>query len=162
MASTENSTVTVTVSSSNGYSDTIGFGCGTLPAGVTCHFGSDKIALKAGGTANVQLTIDTNTPLNGGSTVMNTGAGGNGFSLAGLFFPAGLMFGWIGWRFRKKNSVVFGAVLAVLFSGMMMMTGCGGFSQKSATPGTYSIQITGIGSSSNISHYQTVTLTITK
>jgi hypothetical protein len=94
---------------------------------------------------------------------MNSGAGAGKFSLAGLFLPAGLLFGWVGWRFRKRNSVLFAAILALFLSGTLMVTGCGAsFSQMKVAPGTYTIQVTGVGSNSNITHYQNVTLTITK
>ena len=43
-----------------------------------------------------------------------------------------------------------------------LVTGCSGsFTQSSATPGTYVIQVTGSGANSDISHYQNVSLTIT-
>ena len=163
MASSQNSTVTVNVQSNNGFADTIGFGCGTLPAGITCHFANESLSLKAGASQAVQLTIDTNSPLGGGSTAMNSGSAGGRFSLAGLFLPAGLLFGWVGWRFRKRNGILFAAILALFLSGTLMVTGCGAsFSQMSVAPGTYTIQITGVGSNSNITHYQNITLTITK
>jgi hypothetical protein len=163
MASSQNSVITVTVESNNGFADTIGFGCGTLPAGVTCHFANGSVPLKAGASQTVQLTIDTNSPLGGGSTARNSGPAESRFSLAGLFLPAGLLFGWVGWRFRKRNGILFAAILALFLSGTLMATGCGAsFSQMSAHPGTYTIQITGVGSNSNITHYQNITLTITK
>ena len=163
MQSSQNSTVTVSVESNNGFADTIGFGCGTLPAGVTCHFAKKSLSLKAGASQTVQLTIDTNSPLGGGSTAMNSRPVGSRFSLAGLFLPAGLLFGWVGWRFRKRNGILFAAILALFLSGTLMVTGCGAsFSQMSVAPGTYTIQITGVGSNSNITHYQNITLTITK
>jgi large repetitive protein len=163
MATSQNSTVTVSVQSTNGFADTIGFGCGTMPAGLTCHFANETLSLKAGATQAVQLTIDTNSPLGGGSTAMNSGSAAGRFSLAGLFLPAGLLFGWVGWRFRKRNGILFAAILALFLSGTLMVTGCGGsFSQMSVAPGTYTIQITGVGSNSNITHYQNITLTITK
>jgi hypothetical protein len=43
----------------------------------------------------------------------------------------------------------------------MLVSGCSGFSQSSAAPGTYVIQVTGVGANSDITHYQNVTLTIT-
>jgi large repetitive protein len=163
MATSQNSIVTVSVQSTNGFADTIGFGCGTLPAGLTCHFANETLSLKAGGTQAVQLTIDTNSPLGGGSTAMNSGSSVRRFSLAGLFLPAGLLFGWVGSRFRKRNGILFAAILALFLSGTLMVTGCGAsFSQMSVAPGTYTIQITGVGSNSNITHYQNITLTITK
>jgi hypothetical protein len=54
-----------------------------------------------------------------------------------------------------------GLVLLMGF-GALVFSGCSGsFSQSTAAPGTYVIQVTGTGSQSNISHYQNVTLTIT-
>jgi sugar lactone lactonase YvrE len=163
LATSQNTTITVNVSSNNGFADSIGLGCGTLPAGVNCHFSANSVALKADGSTSVQLTIDTNAPLGGGSTAMNSASGRGGLSLAGLFLPAGLLFGWIGWRFRKRNAAFFAAALALMLSGAMLVTGCAtGFSQRTAAPGTYTIQVNAVGSKSNITHYQNITLTITK
>jgi hypothetical protein len=84
-------------------------------------------------------------------------------SLAALGWPASLLFGFAFWRFRKRNAAALVAVLALFLAGAIAVTGCGGsFSQKTAAPGTYTIQVGGIGTGSNISHYQNVTLTITK
>jgi sugar lactone lactonase YvrE len=155
--------VNVTISSNDGYADTVGLGCASLPANVNCHFATDTIALAANGSQTVQLTIDTNNPLGGGSSAMNSFTGNRGFALAGIFLPGGLVFGCIFWRARKRNRAVFSAVLALLLSSAILVSGCsGGFSQSRATPGTYVMQVTGIGVKSNFSNYQNVTLTITK
>jgi hypothetical protein len=53
------------------------------------------------------------------------------------------------------------ALLLILGAGAQFVTGCSGFSQSTAKPGTYVIQVTGVGSQSNISHYQNVSLNIT-
>ncbi len=162
VASSENITVKVSIHSSNGFADTIGLGCGTLPAAVNCHFSSASVDLKAGATSTVELTIDTNAPLAGGATAMNS-AGKGGLSLAGLFLPAGLLMGWIGWRFRKRNAMFLAMVLALLLTGSLAVTGCGtGFSQKTAAPGTYTIEVNAVGTNTNITHYQNITLTVTK
>lgn len=162
MAAEQNTTVSLTFQSNNGFNDTIGLGCGTLPAGVNCHFSSDSIKLKSGASASVQLTIDTNVPLGAGRSAKNTDPHSGGLSLAGLFLPSCLLIGWIGWRFRKRNAAFFTVLLLLALSGAMFVTGCGGFSQKSAAPGTYTIQVTGVGTGSNVTHYQTITLTFTK
>lgn len=162
MATTRNATIGVQISSSQGYADTVGLGCGTLPAGVTCHFEQDKVQLKADQSVTVQLTIDTNNPLAGGATAQNEAPTAKSFSLAGVFMPLGLLFGSLLWRFRKRHAAIYGVLIALAFYGAMFMTGCGGFSQSSAVPGTYTIQITGVGANSNITHYQNMTLTITK
>ena len=162
LAASQNAIVNIDLSSSNGYADTIGMGCSSLPAMVNCHFSSKSVPLKAGAKTSVQLTIDTNSPLAGGQTAMNATPGSRGFNLAGLFLPESLLFGWIFWRFRKRHAAVLVAILALFLSGTFLITGCGGFSANSATPGTYTIQVTGVGANSNITHYQNVTLTITK
>jgi hypothetical protein len=163
VASGQHATVNVTVTANSGYSDTIGLGCSSLPAAVNCHFASNDIALKANGSATVQLTIDTNNPLGGGSSAMNASPSVRTFSLAGIFLPAGLFFGCILWRTRKRNRAIYAAALALVLSGAIFATGCsGGLTQGSATPGTYTIEVTGLGVNSNVAHYQTITLTITK
>ena len=72
MATSQNATVTVNLTSNGSFADTIGLGCASLPAGVFCHFSSPSVKLTADGSASVQLTIDTNNPLSGGSSAMNT------------------------------------------------------------------------------------------
>jgi hypothetical protein len=162
IATSQNAVITVDLNSDGAFADTIGLGCGSLPASVNCHFATNGIALKAGATQSVQLTIDTNNPLGGGGSAMNSRPASRGLNLAGLFLPASLFFGWIFWRFRRRHAVLFVAALALFLSGAFMVTGCGGYSQVTAVPGTYVIQVTGVGVNSNITHYQNVTLTITK
>jgi len=162
MATGKYASVNVTLTSLNGFSDTIGLGCASLPSGVTCHFSSPSAALPASGSSNVTLTIDTNNPLGGGSSAMNTRPGSRGVSLAGLFLPLGVLFGFVFWRFRKRYPLAMTvALLLILGAGTAFVTGCSGFSQSTVKPGTYVIQVTGVGANSNISHYQNVSLTIT-
>jgi hypothetical protein len=163
MATTQNATVTVTLTSNNGFADTIGLGCASLPAGVTCHFSNFSVGLAANGVQTSQLTIDTNYPLTGGSAAKNTHTGNRSVNLAGLLLPFSAFFGWILWRFRRRNAAVFTMVLVLLLTGAAMLaTGCSGIGSSSAAPGTYVIQVTGTGANSDIIHYQNVTLTITK
>jgi hypothetical protein len=177
VATSQNVTVTVTLTSISGFTDTIGLGCASLPAGVNCHFSTNTITLTAAGAQNVQLTIDTNNPLGGGSSAMNArpgvqgpkrqvfvaGVDGHGVSLAGLFLPLSVLFGIFFWRFRRRHAAAMTAALVLLLGfAAQLATGCSGFSQSSATPGTYVIQVTGVGANSNITHYQDVTLTITQ
>lgn len=163
MATKQNAAVTVALTSISGFTDTIGLGCSSLPAGVTCHFASISPALKADAVQSVQLTIDTNNPLSGGSSAMNSHTEKSAVSLAGLLLPFALFFGWTLWRFRKRHATLLGTMLVLLLSGAAMLaTGCGGMTSSSAAPGTYVIQVTGTGVNSNIIHYQNVTLTITK
>jgi hypothetical protein len=168
MATTKNATVNVALTSIAGFTDTIGLGCASLPAGVTCHFSTPSAPLTANGTVNVTLTIDTKNPLGGGSSAMNrrsashAGEGNRIVSLAGVFLPLSVFFGGVFWRFRKRHAGFMTMALVLLLGGAaMMVSSCGGFSQSSAVPGTYVIQVTGTGDNSNISRYQNVTLVIT-
>ncbi len=163
MAAKQNATVSVNLTSVSGFVDTVGLGCASLPAGVTCHFASIGVALAANATQSVQLTIDTNNPLSGGTSAMNSGPGKPGTYLAGLLLPFSVFFGWIFWRFRRRHAAILTTALVLLLSGTtLLVTGCSGFSSSSAAPGTYVIQVTGTGANSDIIHYQNVTLTITK
>jgi hypothetical protein len=159
---TQNVTVTVTLASTNGFADTIGLGCASLPAGVTCHFSPVSVMLAANGTATGQLTIDTNNPLSGGASAMNAGSDGRGTYLAGLLLPFSAFFGWMFWRFRRQNTGLLTRVLVLALSvAALFATGCNGSSIGSTAPGTYVIQVTGTGTTSNTIHYQNVTLDIT-
>jgi len=167
MATTQNATVTVMLTSISGYADSnIGMGCASLPAAVTCHFASKDVSLAANASQTVQLTIDTNNPLSGGTSAMNSHTGNRGAYLAGLSIlslPLSVFFGWIFWRFRKRHGAVFTTVLLLLLScAAMLVNGCSGFSQATAAPGTYVIQVTATGTNSDVTHYQNLTMTVTQ
>jgi hypothetical protein len=67
------------------------------------------------------------------------------------------------WRFRRRHAGVLSMLLVLVLSGAALMaTGCGGFTQNTAAPGTYSFQVVGVGTNSNVTEFQNVTLTITK
>lgn len=163
LATSQNITVAVNVSSNSGFADTIALGCASLPVGVTCHFSPLSVALAANGTASSQLTLDTNNPLSGGASAMNRAPGSGAPTLAGLLLPFSAFFGWLLWRQRQRSTGLLTMVLVLALSAAALVaTGCSGFSASSVAPGTYTIQVTGTGTGSNIAHYQNVTLTITK
>ena len=170
MKTGQNATVAVTLSSISGFADaSIGLGCASLPAAVTCHFASVSVDLTANGSQTVQLTIDTNNPLSGGTTAKNARPGNRDAVLAGLSIlpvlslPLTVFFGWILRRFRKRHGAAWTIALALLLSSAAMMaSGCSGFSQATAPPGTYVIQVTATGANSDVIHYQNLTLEITK
>ena len=151
----------VTVTSNSGYSNTIGLGCASLPAGVTCHFSTLNLALTANGSQSVQLTIDTSNPLGGGPSAMLAHPDNRGVSLAGLLLPFCVFFSFFFRRFRRRNAPALNTALLVLL-GIALLTGCSGITQISAAPGTYLIQVFGAGVNSNVTHFQNVTLTITQ
>lgn len=94
---------------------------------------------------------------------MNSRTSGKGsMSMAGLFLPLSLFFGFVFWRLRRRGSAVLTMVLVMALStAALLATGCSGYSSTKAAPGTYTIQVTGTGASSDVIHYQNVTLDIT-
>ena len=163
MATSQNATVTVNLISNGSFTDTIGLGCASLPAGVFCHFSSPSVKLTPGGSASVQLTIDTNNPLGGGTSAMNRPAGGSKVSLAGLFLPLSVLFGFVFWRIRRRSAGIFTTAMVLMLSTVALLaTGCSSYSVNTATPGNYVIQVTGTGATTNVQQYQNVSLTITK
>jgi len=163
MATSQNATVTVNLSSNGTFTDTIGLGCASLPAGVFCHFSNPSMKLTPGGSASVQLTIDTNNPLGGGSSAMNRPAGGSKVSLASLFLPLSVLFGFVFWRLRRRSAGILTTAMVLMLSATALLaTGCSSYSVNTATPGNYVIQVTGTGAATNVQQYQNVSLTITK
>jgi hypothetical protein len=74
-----------------------------------------------------------------------------------------LLLGLSLWRFRRRNPALLVVAIVLFLSGAFGLTGCGAsFSQHTVAPGTYTIQVGGVGTGSNISHYTNVTLTVTK
>jgi len=163
MQTSQNATVNVNLTSNGTFTDTIGLGCASLPAGVFCHFSNPAVKLNPGATVSVQLTIDTNNPLGGGSSAMNRPASGSKFSLAGLFLPLSALFGLIFWRLRRRAAgILTTAMVLVLSAAALLATGCSSYSTNTAAPGNYTIQVTGTGATTDVQQYQNVSLTITK
>jgi hypothetical protein len=164
VVASQSATVTVSLSSISGFTDKISLGCVGLPAAVNCHFSNIIVPLAANGSGTAQLTIDTNNPLGGGTSAMNKRRGKPDADLAGLLMPLSLFMGVIVWKFRRRHARVLSTVLVLVLTGAAMLaTGCGAsFTQATAAPGTYIIQVTGVGTQSNVTQYQPVTLIITK
>jgi len=160
---TESASLLVTLTSLGGFTDTVSLGCLGLPASVNCHFSNIDVTVPSNGSNTAQLTIDTNNPLGGGASAQVGDNAKTNCELADVFLPFSLAFGWFVWQFRKRHSGILIAVLAFVVTGAAVLaTGCGGFTQISAAPGTYVIQVAGVGTNSNVTEYQTVTLSITK
>jgi hypothetical protein len=163
LATTQNAAVTVDLVSFNNFSDTVGLGCSSLPAGVTCHFAKDLVTLPANSKQTVSLTIDTDNPLTGGSTANNAHTVPSHPLLAGLLLPVSCTFGCLLFSRRRRNARNFFRPFAILLaSSIPFAIGCTSFTQSSAAPGTYVIQVNATGLNSNLTQYQNVTLNITK
>ena len=163
LKTSQNAQVGLILTSEGGFTDTIALGCLGLPAGVNCHFSSPSVKLAANGSAIAQLTIDTNSPLTGGSQASNRRAGSGGMLLAGVLLPFSVLFGWIFRRQRKRMAAAFTLALMIALSAMALgTTGCSGISKSSAAPGTYTIQVVGSGTTTGVVQTQNISLTITQ
>jgi len=163
MKSSQYAQLGVIVSSVGGFTDTIGLGCVALPPGVSCHFSSPSVQLSANGNATAQLTIDTNSPLTGGSMAMSGRAAGANARQAVIFLPFALLFGCIFWRLRRRSIAPLTMLLLALVSAAAIFTmGCNGISATSAPPGNYTIQIVASGANTGVVESQSVSITITQ
>jgi Bacterial Ig-like domain (group 3)/NHL repeat len=156
--------VTIDLASENGFTDKMALGCDSLPFSVTCNFANNDVTLNANGTAAVQLTVDTNSPLAGSAQQSkNELPGSNGGLLAAFVFPGAALFGFSFWRFRRNAGALKALVVVAMLAGTtFLMTGCGGFSLNSAKPGSYVIQITATGTQTGVTHVANLTVQVTQ
>ena len=83
--------------------------------------------------------------------------------LAGVLLPFGVLFGWIFRRQRRRMAAAFTLALVIALSAMALgTTGCSGISTTSATPGTYTIQVVGSGTTTGVVQTENISLTITQ
>jgi hypothetical protein len=155
--------ITINLASENGFTDKMALGCDSLPFSVTCSFASNDVTLNSNGTASVQLTVDTNSPLAGSTQSKNELPGSNGGLLAAFVFPGAALFGFSFWRFRRNAGALKALVVVAMLAGTtFLMTGCGGFSLNSATPGNYVIQVTATGTQTGVTHVANLTVQVTQ
>ena len=161
---TQSKLITINLASQNGFTDKMALGCDSLPFSVTCNFADNDVTLNANGTASVQLTVDTNSPLASGSQQSkNELPGSNGGLLAACVFPGAVLFGFGFWRFRKNAGALKALVVIAMLAGTtFLMTGCGGFTLNSAKPGNYVIQITATGTQTGVTHVANLTVRVTQ
>jgi hypothetical protein len=161
MVSKDHGVTTLTVTSVQGFTDNMQFGCLGLPFAATCTFSSTASKLAANGTTTVQLTVDTGNPLGAGAVAAN--AHGNSSNALMCFIPGALLSGLMLWRKRRKMPML--ATLLLLFCAMgavLSSTGCAGLTTQGTPAGTYSIQVTAYGQGTGASQSKTLTLTVTQ
>jgi len=151
---------TVTLTPSNGFSQSVALSCSGLPTGATCSFSSASVAVN-GSAATSTLTIAT-----AAATAMNsTSAPFNPLA------PGGVLFASIGVpivlrRRRSTARLLRSAILALLFVGVGTLLqscggdgGSGGGGGSGGTPaGTYTVTVTATAGSTT--HSATYALTV--
>jgi hypothetical protein len=135
----------ITITPNGGYTGTIDFSCGMLPAHVSCTFAPPTLALNGAGPFTDTLTVSTNAA----ATAELNIPGGNGrldsLLLAALLWLPGSAAAIFGLKRRKKKQStsrqILGMIAILLWIGAGALIGCGGKSSFAA-PGTYTIPIT--------------------
>lgn len=134
----------ITVTPTNGYTGSINFSCGTLPAHVSCTFAPPSLTIAAGsGPVTDTLTVATNSTL---AALVHTSERGNSLLNATIFWLPGSLAALAGLVRRKRKTVALRSrnlwLIAILFlAGACALTSCGGTSNI-ATTGTYKVQVT--------------------
>jgi uncharacterized repeat protein (TIGR03803 family) len=143
----------ITITPVGGYTGTIDFSCGTLPAHVSCTFAPPTLALNGAGPFTDTLTVSTNAA----ATAELRIPGGrldsqriDSMLAAALLWLPGSMAAIFGFKRRKRKHSTLRSVLPrpalwiiaiLLWIGAGALSSCGGASSFAA-PGTYTIPIT--------------------
>jgi hypothetical protein len=160
LKSTQHSTIQLTVTSIQNFTDLLSLGCVGLPRAATCTFTSDQVSLDANGHQTISLTIDTGSPLTAGSIAKADVPSASGIALC--FLPGGLIVGLTLLRSRRGHKLLSGLLLALLFTGAMAMSGCGGLDVHGTPAGTYTFNVTAIGAKTAATQSAPMTLTVTQ
>lgn len=165
-------TTSVTLTSLNGFADSMALGCINPPTYVTCRFTPATATLTANGTTTISLYIDTDSVL-GYARLQSSPRPGSPIpspiGLALLLSPFGLFAAFASRHpSNSKRRSHFG-LLILLLSAIPLataLTGCGTLIYPltvppSATPGTYTISIAASGATTGITHTTQLTLTVT-
>ena len=163
LQSQQHSTVTLTITSLNSFTDKMDLGCLGLPTAATCTFSSDQVALAANGTQAIQIVVDTGSPLTAGSQArLERRASGPIAALC--FLPGGvlLMLAFARTRRRMRVSLA-GLLMLLLLAGLSAgLSGCGGLQVNGTPAGTYVFQVTATGTGTGVTKSMDVTLTVTQ
>ncbi|MBB5342420.1 Ig-like domain repeat protein [Tunturibacter empetritectus] len=160
LKTTQHNTIQLTLTSIQNFTDVLSLGCVGLPRAATCTFTSDQVSLDANGHQTISLTIDTGSPLTAGSVAKVDEPSGSRIALC--FLPGGLILGLSLLRSRRAGKLLSGVLLALLFTGAMAITGCGGLDVHGTPAGTYVFNVTAIGAKTAVTQSAPMTLTVTQ
>ena len=153
----------ITITPVGGYTGTIDFSCGTLPAHVSCTFAPPTLTLNGAGPFTDTLTVSTNATATAQLRIPGENGRFDGLALAALLWLPGSIAAMFGLKRRKgKHSTprpVLWMIAILLWIGAGALTSCGGGGTGIAKPGTYTIPITltvSGGSTQNINISATV------
>jgi hypothetical protein len=162
-------TTTVTLTSENGFSDTLSLSCSNLPTYVTCSVSPAASTLTANGTATTTLTIGTvsnfayspsdSGPLHPSDSPLN---------LALMLSPMGLLAGIAAFPKRRSRRLPRLYLFVLLLAAIPMALAFNGCATpsiihelSSAAAGTYTIPVKATGANTGTNHTVQLTLTVT-
>jgi hypothetical protein len=162
LQSQQNMPTTLTITSVNGFTDTLDLGCLGLPFAATCTFAKDAVVIGANATQTIQVVVDTGSPLTSGSVArLEPPSMG---SVAMCLLPGGVLFGLLFWKGRRRmRSGLTGLLMLALLAGASAgLSGCGGLQATGTPPGTYVFQVSATGTGSGVTQAIDITLTVTQ
>ncbi|WP_353072153.1 Ig-like domain repeat protein [Tunturiibacter gelidoferens] len=160
MQSKQSLTVKLMLTSVKSFADSFSLGCLGLPKNATCTFSQDKPNLEAGSVQSVDVTVDTGTPLLGG-TEARAESRSVSRGIFACFLPGCVLFGLLGSRVRRFRSIGLVLLLMGVLGLTSALSGCGSIENNGTTPGTYNFMINAT-SQTGVSHFVNMTMTITQ
>ncbi len=135
----------ITITPIGGYTGTVDFACGTLPAHVSCTFAPPTLTLNGAGPFTDTLTVSTNATATAQLRIPGENGRFDSLALAALLWLPGSIAAMFGLKRRKRKDStprpVLGMIAILLWIGAGALSSCGGKSSFAA-PGTYTIPIT--------------------
>jgi hypothetical protein len=145
----------VNLASIGGFADNIALACTDLPAHASCTFDKNSLQLLPNGTATTNVTIDTDD-VHGYARDESPGAAN---SMTYALLPVSLLTLYAARRRRRLLRLL---LMLIAISGLsLVVDGCSGLYPKSTAPGTYTINLSGVGANTKLTHTQAITLTVT-
>jgi sugar lactone lactonase YvrE len=158
MQTKQYTTIKLTLTSVKSFTDSFSLGCLGLPQNATCTFSQDQTKLPAGGVQTVTLTVDTGSPLLGGTQARNESHPGRLVTACSL--PGVIALGLLGFRarrYRLTGLLAFSGLCVLIFG----LSGCGSIESNGTPPGIYNFIITATGRT-GVSQFVNLNMTITQ
>ena len=155
----QSGTLVITLTPTGGYTGTVSFSCGTLPANVACAFAPSSVTIAAG-SGPVTDTLTVSTSGNHASAALARPAtpwSAGGLAAAASLWLPGFTLALFGRRGAKKRLLGGAFELVLMLAGFSAMSGCAG--HPDAKPGNYTVPITislGEGSTQSVNAYITI------
>ena len=151
--------IPVNLSSIGVFTDQVTLACTGLPVWTTCTFDQNTLQLAGGGTATTNLTIDTSSVLR---YARNQNPSTNPSSPKSIAFALTLPAGILGLFLARRRKLPLRLTLFFLttLATTLTLTGCTGMYPLATPPGAYTFNITARGTTTGLSHFITISLTV--